>query len=181
MQASAHFWQASAQALQQSMLCLPHSAAQASQHFTQRAQSASENCESRAHKRAQRAQMSAQSRQTLTQASWPGIVQHIVAHFSHSTMQAKQASCKFYYFSSSKRVSCERNFTLKGQCVAPASLCTILADCCMIHTFSGHHQEHGRAHLNHHLRPERRQNLWTPIFSRSNPFCTSGICRPFCP
>ena len=98
LQASAHFLQASAHALQQAVSCLPHSAAQASQHFTHKAHKASANCESRAHNLAQRAQMSAQSRQTLTQPSCPVIVQHIVQHFSHSIMQAKHASMQFLEF-----------------------------------------------------------------------------------
>jgi predicted Zn-dependent protease len=90
--------QASAQALQQASSCLPHSVAQASQHFTHNAQRASENCESLAHNLAQSAQMSAQSRQILTHASCPAIVEHIVQHFSHSIMQAKQASMQFFKF-----------------------------------------------------------------------------------
>jgi hypothetical protein len=105
LQASAHFLQAAAHALQQSAwsACLLHSAAQASQHFTHKAQSASENCESLAHKQAQSAQMSAQSRQTLTHASCPVIVEHIVQHFSHSIMQVKQASMQFFIFFISKK------------------------------------------------------------------------------
>lgn len=98
LQASAHFLQASAQALQQASSCLPHSAAQALQHFTHKSHNSSENFESLAHNLAQSAQMSAQSRQILTQPSCPVIVQHMVQHFSHSIMQAKQASIQFFKF-----------------------------------------------------------------------------------
>jgi hypothetical protein len=98
LQASAHFLQASAHALQQASSCLPHSAAQALQHFTHKAHNSSAYCESLAHKRAQRAQMSAQSRQILTQPSCPVMVQHIVQHFSHSIMQAKHASIQLFEF-----------------------------------------------------------------------------------
>ena len=116
LSAIAYILQASAHALQQASLCLPHSAAQASQHFTHKAHNASENCESLAHNRAQSAQISAQSRQTLTQPSCPDIVEHIVQHFSHSIMQAKQAAMQLFISFIIKNLDCELIFTLQ-RCV----------------------------------------------------------------
>lgn len=60
MQASEHF-------LQHSKSCLPHSAAQALQHFIHKAQSSSANWESLAHSEAQSPHISAQSMQSFAQ------------------------------------------------------------------------------------------------------------------
>ncbi len=116
LHASAHFLQASAHFLQQSAwsACLPHSAAQAPQHCTHKVQSASENREPLAHNLAQSAQMSAQSRQILTQSSCPVMVQHIVQHFSHSIMQAKQASIQLFKSFIFKILNCELIFTIQN-------------------------------------------------------------------
>lgn len=83
------------QALQWSP-CFSHSAMQASQHFTHNAQISSQNCESLAHNLAHKAQISAQSRQVFKHSTIPPIVMHIVVHFSHSIMQAKQASIHIF-------------------------------------------------------------------------------------
>ncbi len=98
LHASAHFLQASAQDLQQSISCLEHSVAQASQHLTHNSQRASAKCESLAHNLAHNSQMSAQSRHSFTHSSCPAIVKHMVAHFSHSIMQAKQESIQTFEF-----------------------------------------------------------------------------------
>jgi hypothetical protein len=84
--------QTSAQFLQQSMSCFLHSMAQSSQHFKHNAQSASANFEPRAHNFAHRLHISAQSRHNLIHSSCPFMVKHATAHFSHSTIQAKQTS-----------------------------------------------------------------------------------------
>ncbi len=97
LQASEHFLQAVAHALQQAASgCFSHSAAQASQLCTHKAHNASENCEPLAHNLAQSAQMSAQSRHNLTHSSCPSIVIQLVQHFSHSIKQAKQASIRLF-------------------------------------------------------------------------------------
>ena len=85
------------QALQWSP-CLAHSAIQASQHFTHNAQISSQNCESLAHNLAHKAQISAQSRQAFRHSTMPPMLMHMVVHFSHSTMQAKQASIHSFEF-----------------------------------------------------------------------------------
>lgn len=98
LQAAAHFLQASTHFLQHSISCLLHSLAQSSQHCTHISQSASANFEPLAHNLAQRAQMSAQSRHSFTHSSHPIIVKQFVAHFSHSTIQAKQVSILTFTF-----------------------------------------------------------------------------------
>ena len=93
-QVSAHFLQASAQALQseECSACLVHSAAQASQHFTHSAQIASANCEPLAHNEVQRAHISAQSLHNFTHSIRPSVSKQLAKHFSHATTQATQAS-----------------------------------------------------------------------------------------
>jgi hypothetical protein len=136
LQASAHFLQASAHALQQASSCLLHSATQSLQHFTHKAHKSSENLEFLAHKRAQSAQMSAQSRQALTQSSCPAIVEHIVQHFSHSTMHAKQAAIQLSMFFIHQKLSVKA-FSQRGKSGGfnEEKYYTILERRCIIHTF----------------------------------------------
>ena len=112
LQASTHFLHASTHALQCSP-CLAHSAMQASQHFTHIAHSSSQNCESLAHNLAQSAHMSAQSMHTFAHPSISFMDKHMVVHFSHSTMQAKQASMQFFIFFILKIFNCERISTIQ--------------------------------------------------------------------
>jgi len=93
-QASAHFLQASAQALQ----TLAH-----------KAHNSFEYCESLAHNLAHNAQISAQSRHNAAHSLRPSLIQ-LVKHVSQVTTQAKQASIQFCLFIFLNFI-CERIFT----------------------------------------------------------------------
>jgi hypothetical protein len=136
LQASAHFLQASAHALQQASSCLLHSATQALQHFTHKAHNSSANFESLAHNLAQSAQISAQSRHTLMQSSRPDIVQHIEQHFSHSIMQAKQASIQIFEFFILKKLFVKPFSQCKDKCSTSIKSYKIKGVICIIHTKS---------------------------------------------
>jgi len=95
----AHCSQALAQRLQWSLLCFPHSTAQASHASAQSAQSPSANCEPRLRKATQVRQNSAQSRHDLAHAAIARSPIQASPQCSHSCAHLKHASIQAFMFS----------------------------------------------------------------------------------